>query len=156
MAGWRRLRDFSWWHEVVLLLLLVVLLIVAEKLVPDFTKWQSQLYLSRHLWEFALLAVGMTLIILTGGVDLSIGSTMGLCAVAFALTFQTFHRNDLAVAVCLATGTVAGLANGFLIAQFQLHPLIVTLATFAAYRGVAEGASQGNSYSQFGSSFSQI
>lgn len=152
----QRLREFGWWHEVVLLVLLLVLLYVAESLVPGFTNWQSQLYLSRHLWEFSLLALGMTLIILTGGVDLSVGSIMGLCAVAFGLTFQSSQRTDIASIVCITTGLLAGLLNGFLIARFQLHPLIVTLATYAAYRGIAEGVSQGRSYSQFGPAFSQF
>lgn len=156
MTTGRRLREFWWWHEVVLFVLLVVLLCVAETLIPGFTRWQSQLYLSRHLWEFSLLALGMTLIILTGGVDLSVGSIMGLCAVTFGMVFQGTQRTDVASMACLATGLTAGFINGFLIARFQLHPLIVTLATYAAYRGIAEGISQGHSYSQFGSIFSQL
>ena len=81
----RQWNQFGWWHEVVLLILLAVLLGVAEMLVPGFVNWKGQLFLSRHLWEFALLTLGMTLIILTGGIDLSVGSTMGLCAVAARL-----------------------------------------------------------------------
>lgn len=152
----RQLREFAWWHEIVLFALLVMLLAVAEALIPGFTKWQSQLYLSRHLWEFSLLALGMTLIILTGGVDLSVGSIMGLCAVAFGIVFQLTHRIDVASITCVAIGLAAGLLNGLLISKFQLHPLIVTLATYAVYRGMAEGISQGRSYSQFGTAFSQL
>lgn len=152
----RQIREFGWWHEAVLLVLLAVLLAMSERLVPGFANWGNQLYLSRHLWEFALLTLGMTLIILTGGIDLSIGSIMGLCAVVFGITFQWCHRTDVAAFACLLTGTAAGAFNGFLIARFQLHSLIVTLATFAAYRGIAEGLSQGKSYSQFGSEFSQL
>ncbi|WP_010585772.1 ABC transporter permease [Schlesneria paludicola] len=152
----RTFREFGWWHEVVLLILLALLLAVAERLVPGFSNWSNQLYLSRHLWELALLTLGMTLIILTGGIDLSVGSIMGLCAVIFGMTFQWCQRTDVAALACLLTGTLAGALNGFLIARFQLHSLIVTLATFAAYRGIAEGLSQGKSYSQFGSAFSQL
>jgi rhamnose transport system permease protein len=150
------LRAFGWWHEVVLAFLLILLLAFAETYVPGFVTWKSQLYLSRQLWEFALLALGMTLIILTGGIDLSVGSMMGLCAVAFGWTFEQTQRADLASLVCVAVGLMAGTGNGWLIARFQLHPLIVTLATFAVFRGVAEGWSQGAAYSQFGTSFSQI
>lgn len=152
----RRLQNFGWWHEVVLLLILIVLLGVAERLLPGFSNLKSQLYLSRHLWEFSLLTLGMTLIILTGGIDLSVGSTMGLCAVIFGVTFEATQRTDLAATACLLTGIIAGSLNGILIARFQLHSLIITLATFAAYRGIAEGLSQGKSYSQFGATFSQL
>lgn len=153
---WKRLKSIGWSHEILLLLLLASLLGVAEQLLPGFTDWKSQLYLSRPLWEFALLTLGMTLIILTGGVDLSVGSTLGLCAVVFGVTFQATHQTTTAAFASVLTGTVAGMLNGFLIARFQLHPLIVTLATFAAYRGMAEGISQGASYSKFGSAFSQL
>lgn len=151
-----RVRSFGWWHEVVLFVLLVFLLILADSLVPGFSRLDSQLYLSRHLWEFALLALGMTLIILTGGIDLSIGSIMGLSAITFGLAFQWGHRTDVASLAAVVVGTAAGSLNGFLISRFRLHPLIVTLATFAAFRGIAEGVSQGNPYSQFGSQFSAL
>ena len=156
MQVWSKLKEFGWWHEILLLVLLVTVLGFAERLVPGFSSWKDQLFLSRHLWELALLSLGMTLIILTGGVDLSVGSTMGLCAVVFGLTYKSTQQTAIASLACVLTGTLAGFLNGFLIARFQLHALIVTLATFAAYRGIAEGVSQGNPYSQFGSAFSQL
>ncbi len=150
------LRTFAWWHELVLLLLLFGLMVAADSFVPGFASLKSQLFLSRQLWEYALLALGMTLIILTGGIDLSVGSIMGLSAVAFGQTYQWSQRADLAAAACLVTGLACGAINGALIGRLQLHPLIVTLATFAAYRGIAEGWSQGVSYSRFGTPFSQL
>lgn len=148
--------HFRWWHETVLGLLLMMLLVGAEYLLPGFLNWKSQLFLSRHLWEFAILALGMTLIIITGGIDLSIGSAMGLCAVAFGIVYQQTHQVLLASLASLIVGSLGGALNGLLIARFQVHPLIVTLATYAAYRGMAEGISQGSPYSQFGSHFAQL
>ena len=156
MNALHRFRNFAWWHETVLLFLLALLMVLSNRLIPGFSNWNGQLYLSRHLWEFALLTVSMTLIILTGGIDLSIGSLMGLCAVMFGLTFQSFHRVDLATFVCIATGLFGGALNGIFISRFRQHPLIITLATYAAFRGMAEGLSQGKPYSQFGSAFSQL
>lgn len=149
-------RWKAWGHELVLAALLAALLGAAEYLVPGFCDGPSQLFLSRHLWEFALLGLGMTLIILTGGVDLSVGSIMGLCAVVFGLVFRATQRTDVASIACVLAGTLAGSLNGWLIARYRLHPLIVTLATFAAFRGVAEGVSQGEAYSQFGPAFSRL
>lgn len=156
MSVRQRVSQFGWWHEIILLVLLLLLLGTAQILIPGFANWKVQLYLSRHLWEFALLTLAMTMIIVTGGIDLSVGSTMGLCAVVFGLTWQWTGRTEAASMACLLTGTLAGFLNGYLIARFQLHALIVTLATYSAYRGIAEGVSQGSAYSQFGPAFSVV
>ncbi len=151
-----RLRKFRWWHELGLVILIISLLAVAGTLMPRFLDIKSQLLLSRHIWEMAILALGMTLIIITGGIDLSVGAAMGLCAVAFGLTFQFTGSLPLSCVVAMLTGGLGGAVNGALIAKIKVHPLIVTLATYAAFRGIAEGLSQGVSYSQFGEAFSQI
>lgn len=151
-----RLRRFPWWHELVLGLLLAVLLVAAGILKPEFLNLRGQLLLSRHLWEFALLALPMTLVILTGGIDLSVGSAMGMCAVAFGICHAHTGSVALSCFVCLLVGIAGGSLNGWLISRLRVHPLIVTLATYAAFRGLAEGMSQGASYSQFGDSFSRI
>jgi rhamnose transport system permease protein len=148
--------QFRWWHEVVLVLLLIGLMAVAGTLMPTFLDSKSQLLLSRQLWEFGILALGMTLVMISGGIDLSIGSTMGLCAVVFGLVFSGTGSVSFSCLACLATGTLCGGMNGVLISRTRIHPLLITLATYAAYRGVAEGISQGTSYSQFGETFSSI
>lgn len=149
-------RPFGWWHELLLVAVLIGLLVVAQTCLPGFMLAKNQWFLSRHLWEMALIAPVMTLIMITGGIDLSVGATMGLCAVAFGVTYQFTHQPLVAASACLITGMGAGAVNGTLIARFQMHPLIVTLATYAAYRGIAEGWSQGRAYSNFGAPFSQI
>jgi rhamnose transport system permease protein len=143
----------GWRHEAVLGVLLIALLLVAQALIPGYLNWSSQLYLARQMWELGILSLGMTLIMVSGGIDLSVGSIMGLCAVAFGISFQATHSVTLSVASCLATGLAAGSLNGLLVARFRLHPLIVTLAGYAAFRGVAEGISQGAAYSGFGERF---
>lgn len=153
------LRDrarFAWWHEAVLVMLLIVLLGVAGSLMPSFLQWKSQLLLSRQLWEFSILALGMTLVMISGGIDLSIGSTMGLCAVVFGMTFSATDSVLVGCLACLMTGVACGAVNGVLVARTRIHPLLITLATYAAYRGMAEGISQGVSYSQFGDTFSNV
>lgn len=151
-----RMRRFPWWHEAVLGMLLIALLITAGIVNPGFLNLRGQLLLSRHLWEFALLALPMTLIILTGGIDLSVGSAMGMCAVAFGMCYSSTGSVALSCLVCLLVGVAGGGVNGWLIARMNVHPLIVTLATYAAFRGLGEGLSQGESYSQFGEDFSEV
>lgn len=148
--------TFRWWHEAMLVVLLIALLATAGVLMPNFLNVKSQLFLSRHLWETAILALGMTLIIITGGIDLSVGSAMGLCAVAFGITHRFTGSLGLSCIACLFTGSMGGTFNGLLVSKLKVHPLIVTLATYAAFRGIAEGVSQGTSYSQFGDRFAQL
>lgn len=148
--------GFRWRYEWVLLALLIVLLGVAGGLMPRFLDVKSQLLLSRHMWEMAILALAMTLIIISGGIDLSVGSAMGLCAVAFGMAFQASGNLWASAGAALVIGAAGGALNGVLVSRMKVHPLIVTLATYAAFRGVAEGASQGAAYSRFGDHFSMI
>lgn len=150
----QRPREFGWWHEVVLLLLLMAVVIGAGMFVPKFF-WSltQQLRLSRQMWEVALLSLGMTLIILTGGIDLSVGSIMALSAVSFGIVFEASESLPMSAVSCLLVALCCGALNGALVVWLKLHPLIVTLATFAAFRGIAEGVSQGAHYSGFGEAF---
>ena len=143
-------------YELTLFVLLVGLMGIAGWLMPSFVNPRGQLLLSKHLWETAIIAVAMTPIIITGGIDLSVGSAMGLCAVAFGLCFEQTGNVPLASLVCVGIGMLGGAVNGALIAKCEIHPLIITLATYAGFRGIAEGISQGMSYSQFGDSFGQL
>ncbi len=156
MRASNHVPKFWWWHEAVIGGLLLCLLIIAGTLMPSFLNIDSQLLLSRQLWELAILAMGMTVVIITGGIDLSVGSTMGLCAVSFGMCHAATTNLLMASSACFLTGLLCGALNGVLIARAGLHPLIVTLATYAAYRGVAEGLSEGMSYSRFGTQFSQL
>jgi rhamnose transport system permease protein len=152
-SGWRRIAMSQ---EMILAVILAGLLAVASWLMPRFLEWQGQLNLSRQLWETALISMGMTLVIIAGGIDLSVGAIMGLCAIAFGICHQFTESVGWASAACLLTGIGCGACNGGLIAATGVHPLIVTLATMAAFRGMAEGISQGESYSRFGEDFARV
>ena len=143
-------------QEMVLMALLVGLWIMAERLSPEFLSTRAQVSLSTHVWELALLALPMTLIILTAGIDLSVGSTMALSAVVFGLCFKSHLPLAAGVTLSLLVGAAAGAMNGVFIAYVRVHPLIVTLATLAAYRGIAEGMSFGRPVSGFPASFTQL
>ncbi|MCW3059445.1 MAG: ABC transporter permease [Capsulimonas sp.] len=143
-------------QEIVLIVLLAGLLIMASSLSPRFLNPDVQITLSTQVWELALLAIPMTLIIITAGIDLSVGSTMALCAVVFGLCFKNHVPLPIAGVLTLATGVAAGALNGFFITRVKVHPLIVTLATLAAFRGVAEGISHGSPVSGFPDSFTWL
>jgi rhamnose transport system permease protein len=152
-AAGRRRRwfdgGFPWWHETVLVALLAALMISAGLLDPTFLRPEAQLDLSTHVWELALLTLPMTLIIITGGIDLSIGSTIALCGVVLGLSYEADFPIGAACGFALLTGLLAGALNGLFVALVRVHPLIVTLATLSAYRGIAEGISSGRPISGF-------
>jgi rhamnose transport system permease protein len=146
----------KYWHETILAALLIALLIVAGMLEPAFVKPATQLELSTHVWELALLALPMTLIIITAGIDLSVGSTMALCAVVLGLSFEARLPVWLCAGLAVLTGVAAGALNGLFVAKVRVHPLIVTLATLSAYRGIAEGISLGRPISGFPGNFAWV
>jgi rhamnose transport system permease protein len=146
-------RGFHWWHEVGLLVLVGAVLVWAGVSDPAFLSARAQVELSSHVWELALLALPMTLIILTAGIDLSIGATMALSAVVLGLGYEAGWPMPLCIGAVLLTGTVAGALNGLAVTAIGVHPLIVTLATLAAYRGVAEGISHARAISGFPAAF---
>jgi rhamnose transport system substrate-binding protein len=90
--------------------------------------------------ELGLLAVALTPVVISGGIDLSVGSMMGLAAVVFGAAVQDWHLPLPAAAlVTVLLGCAGGALNGLLIARLDLPPLIVTLGTFSLFRGIAEG-----------------
>ncbi len=105
--------------------------------------------------ELGLLALALTPVIITGGIDLSVGSMMGLCAVVFGALVMDWHWPLPAAAIMtLLIGAAGGTVNGALIAEFKIPPLIVTLGSFSAFRGIAEGITHGAvNYSGFPASF---
>jgi rhamnose transport system permease protein len=145
--------SFPYWHELILILLTIALFLFARSKDPTFLNASVQSELSTHVWELALLALPMTLIIITAGIDLSVGSIMALAAVILGLSYEHHVPIALACLCALLTATAAGALNGFFISRIKVHPLIVTLATLSAYRGIAEGISKAKPVSSFPESF---
>jgi rhamnose transport system permease protein len=149
-----RLRTAS--HQVVLGVLLVALFALALRLDPAFVTRGVQLELSTHAVELALLSLPMTLIMISGGIDLSIGSIMALAAVVLGLLFEAGAPMWVAAGAAVAAGGAAGAVNGVFVAFVRVHPLIVTLASLALYRGLAEGISQGRPISGFSAGYLRL
>jgi len=99
---------------------------------PNFFTAVNFFEIARLNVELGLLAIALTPILITGGIDLSVGAMMGLAAVAFGAAWQDFHLPLAAAAVvAIVVGAAGGGLNAFLIARLGLAPLIVTLGTFA-------------------------
>jgi rhamnose transport system permease protein len=105
--------------------------------------------------EIGLLAVALTPVIVGGGIDLSVGSLMGLSAVLFGLAWRDLGLPiPLAAGLTLALGALAGALNGWLITRLRIPALIVTLGSFSLFRGLAEGITGGvDNFTDFPDSF---
>jgi ribose/xylose/arabinose/galactoside ABC-type transport system permease subunit len=111
---------------------------------------------------FAIMAVGMTVVIITGGIDLSIGSMYALASVCGALILSPYGPSGggtattLGVLATIGIGALLGFLNGSMITAFKVHPFIITLGTMAIYRGIAFVQTSGQSIGGFPDAFRQF
>jgi ribose transport system permease protein len=125
-------------------LLVIVLLGVIFNGDGAFFKWGTHRDMLRQSSVFGILACGMTLVIITAGIDLSVGSVLGLMAVLFSILSIHLEWNPwLAIPACMAAGAILGGASGGLISKFRMQPFIATLAVMVFARGLAKYISGG-------------
>jgi ribose/xylose/arabinose/galactoside ABC-type transport system permease subunit len=131
-------------HETILLLVLILEWFYFKSVGPHFASYDNTCDILRHSVEIGLLALVMTPIILTGGIDLSVGSLLGLCAILFGKLWRDAHLPiPMAIVFTLCIGALAGGLNATLITSLRLPPLIVTLGTYSLFRGLAEAITHG-------------
>ena len=118
------------------ILALIILMVFVSILNPAFLQSNNLLNLMRQLIINGFIALGMTFVILTGGIDLSVGSTLALTSAIFSGLLQNGMNTGLAILIALVLGLVLGLLNGILITKGKLAPFIVTLATMTIFRGL--------------------
>jgi rhamnose transport system permease protein len=150
-----RWRSLLLRHETALLLLVVVEWLCFNAIGRRFGTLDNNFDILRHSAEIGLLALAMTPIILTGGIDLSVGSLLGLCAIVFGKLWRDAGLSPLAAgSLTLIVGACAGGVNAALITGLRLPPLIVTLGTYSLFRGVAEAITRGaDTFTNFPASF---
>ena len=142
-------------HETILLFVVMLEWLYFDSVGPRFSSVDNTFDIMRHSVEIGLLALVMTPIILTGGIDLSVGSLLGLCAISFGKFWRDAGMPIPLAAVCtIGIGALAGGLNATLITWLRLPPLIVTLGTFSLFRGLAEAITRGaDTFTNFPASF---
>jgi len=142
-------------NEWVLLLVIALECAIFSITGNNFATAANAFEITRLSVEVGLLALVLTLIIITGGIDLSVGSMIGLAAVVLGGLWRDAHLPIVvAIAITLLVGIVSGSLNAFMIARLGFPPLIVTLGTFSLFRGIAEGLTRGiENYSGFSQRF---
>lgn len=133
-------------HETILGLLVIVALFVLDRQSDKFFTVDNLFNQGRLMTEVGLIAIVMTFVIVTGGIDLSVGSILGMTAILLGVFWKNLGLPlPLAILLALCVGTFAGFLNGVVITRFRVPPLIATLGTLALYRGIAEGISEARS-----------
>lgn len=134
--GIARMKRFLRW-EGLLVALIVVMSVVNMRLSPFFLDPNNLLRASSDFMEIGIMMLPMVFIIITGNIDLSVASTLGLSASLLGYLHNAGWNIWLAAGVALLVGALCGLLNGALIARLGLPSLVVTLGTFSFYRGLA-------------------
>ncbi len=130
------LARFERW-EWMLVVLIVAVSVLNSRLSPYFLDAQNLSRTSSGFMEIGLLMLPMVYIIITGNIDLSVASNLGMSASLMGLLYNLGVNIWVAAFAALVLGTLAGLLNGYLVARVKLPSLVVTLGTYAFYRGLA-------------------
>lgn len=117
------------------LLGLIILIVIVSVLNPSFLEPLNILNLLRQVSINALIAFGMTFVILTGGIDLSVGSILALSSAFVANMMVAGFDPILSIIIGVALGGVMGMINGLMITKGKMAPFIATLATMTIFRG---------------------
>lgn len=144
MRNIERLRQFGWLRPLATLAFVIVLATVFS---PRDAQDGSQIFwqrdnltnVLRQISDIGILAMGMTLVIISGGIDLSVGSLLALSCTVFAYTYKDLGwMPGLAAVTAMGTTAAFGLASGAVISKLRMQPFIVTLAAMIGGRGVAK------------------
>jgi rhamnose transport system permease protein len=130
------LAGFQRW-EWFLVLLIVLVVLVNSRLSPYFLNVQNMFRTSSDFMEMGLMMLPMVFIIITGNVDLSVASMLGMTASFMGLLFMNGVNIWVAAGAAMVLGMLAGLTNGYLISRLKVPALVITLGTYAFYRGIA-------------------
>jgi ribose transport system permease protein len=138
-------RNYNVLFGLTLLALLVLLWIVLSLSTASFASGNNIANLLRQGSMIAIMAVGQTFVIITGGIDLSVGAVVGFATVIVALLINAGVPIAVAILITLLVGVAIGLFHGFGIVKMGLPPFIITLATLTSLRGIGLLMTNGNS-----------
>ncbi|HBE80924.1 MAG TPA: sugar ABC transporter permease [Firmicutes bacterium] len=136
---------------------LIILLIIFSFITPNFLSATNFVMMSKHVAQYALLAIGMTFVIVSGGIDLSVGSIVGLSGmIAGGLIYEglvlpmfgvaIFFSVPVIIIITLILGVLIGAVNGFLVSRLNVPPFIATLGVMYMARGFAMIRSGGETF----------
>ena len=140
-------------NNIMVLFALILLSVVLSVVSPVFLTQSNLINVILQSSINATVAFGMTFVILTGGIDLSVGSIVAVAGVMLGMALQKGVSLQLALLICCISGAIFGLINGLLITEAKLPPFIGTLGTMSIGRGLALFITGGRSISGFSNDF---
>lgn len=148
-----KLRKRFTLHEMVLAGAFLLIFLIGACSNENFLSIRNILSLFQQMSEMGIMAMGLTIVIITGGMDLSAGTTMGLCAVTSGLCLTKGLGVVPSLIISLGVAVLCGVMNAVLVAIIRIPPMIATLGTQMFFLGVALVLSKGNSISGIPESF---
>lgn len=152
----RILQAFIDIRELTLIVLIALIILVMANINPYFFSLSNFRAVAVGMTPTAIIVIGMAILLVSGGFDLSVGSVMALSSTVVAMLLLTGMPIFSAVLCGLLMGGVIGIANGVLVTSFGINPLIATLGTMSIARGIALVLTEGFSVSSLPSSFAWI
>ena len=141
----------SWVSQTFWVLIAVILACIFLSFATDSFATTKNLYnITRNVTFVAIIALGMTLVIITGGIDLSVGSVLCLCSMVLAVVMHAGYSIEVGIAASIGTALLIGAFNGILIAYLGFPPFVVTLGMLSIARSLAMVASNNTVVFQFG------
>lgn len=135
-TNWKGLAE-KLWNNYSMIIVLIVLCVVLSFSSPYFLEVKNLINVLKQISIIAILSAGMTFVILSGGIDLSVGATLALSGVVSVLLSSSGVNPIIAMCTGAVVGLIAGLINGFFTAKAKLPAFIVTLGAFTYLRGLA-------------------
>lgn len=129
---------------------LIIMIVIIAAFIPQFRQIENVINVTRNFSFVGIVAMGMTLVILTGGIDLSVGSVWAMTAVLAAFLMSSGWPMVAAIAVALLAAAGVGLFNGLCITRLNMSPFVPTLASLAIARSLALVITRGRPISSFG------
>jgi rhamnose transport system permease protein len=154
LSGGRAEGVLGW--ETALVVALVAVFFLGTSISSQFTSSYNLFTTCTNIGDLAIMALPMTLIVITGEIDLSVASTLALSAELMGVLWIHHWSMPLIIIVCLLMGTVAGTINGLLVTRAGLPSLAVTIGTLTLYRGLANVILGPTSVSSFPSSYTSV
>ncbi|RWH73927.1 MAG: ABC transporter permease [Mesorhizobium sp.] len=136
----------TFWVVIAVILACLFLSIATD----SFATTKNLYNITRNITFVAIVALGMTFVIITGGIDLSVGSVLCLCSMVLAVTMHAGYGIEIGIAAAIATALIIGAFNGILIAYLGFPPFVVTLGMLSIARSLAMVASNNTVVFQFG------
>ncbi len=152
-AAPRRSLKFGFLLNLTLLGLLILMWLVLSVATDSFATYANFSNLMRQASLWAIIAIGQTFVIITAGIDLSVGAVVGLASTVVALLMRDGWPIPLAIAVTLLMGIAIGAFHGFAIVRMRLPPFITTLASLTALRGIGLMMTNGQTIAGLPASF---